>query len=281
MKSIAFFGASITEQKKGYVYYFSKFNSNYKILQFGYGGMYLRDAGICFIDNVIFHRPNFCFIDFFGACLSHDQIQKYLDVIVYKLFSINCHPIFLFFYRQNMTMKHFSMFNYVKNYASKYNINCIDLSKLANADMYLRDTTHTNDLGSNYYAEIINQKFHNMTFKKNDILPPLNKLTSINCSVVNIEAHNYIILYSNGCSKIIGVLQKIGPYTENVNYYYNNDIYTLMLKDRWSCRYERTNIKSGICDFCGELKIEIPAGSKLIWQKIFYTGDEVLIKNYL
>ena len=90
-----------------------------------------------------------------------------------------------------------------------------------------------------------------------------------------------IILYSNGCSKIIGVLQKIGPYTENVNYYYNNDIYTLMLKDRWSCRYERTNIKSGICDFCGELKIEIPAGSKLIWQKIFYTGDEVLIKNYL
>ena len=45
MKKIAFYGASVTQQRNGYVKYFAKL-SKAKVLKFGFGGMHLNDAGI-------------------------------------------------------------------------------------------------------------------------------------------------------------------------------------------------------------------------------------------
>lgn len=50
--NISFFGASVTEQKHGYVKYFKdlsiKNSNNFTINQQGYGGTHINDAGMCF-----------------------------------------------------------------------------------------------------------------------------------------------------------------------------------------------------------------------------------------
>ena len=52
---IAVFGASVTQQKNGYATKLSdKFNCPVRI--FGYGGMHLNNAVICFIDKVIYEK---------------------------------------------------------------------------------------------------------------------------------------------------------------------------------------------------------------------------------
>jgi hypothetical protein len=77
--NIVFYGASVTAQNKlGYVgefknlikdiYYSSALPNacvperNYNIIQEGYGGMHIRDAGIYMIDKIILHEPNMCLL---------------------------------------------------------------------------------------------------------------------------------------------------------------------------------------------------------------------------
>ena len=61
---INFFGASVTQQNKGYVYYFkNKCSDNITIFQNGYGSMHINDAGICFLYEIIKkalrYKPNY------------------------------------------------------------------------------------------------------------------------------------------------------------------------------------------------------------------------------
>ena len=49
---IAVFGASVTKQKNGYATKLHKY-FNHPIKVFGYGGMHLNNAAVCFIDEVI------------------------------------------------------------------------------------------------------------------------------------------------------------------------------------------------------------------------------------
>lgn len=283
MKNIAFFGASITQQKSGYVSRFKELNPNLEINQFGYGGMYITDAGVCFIDEVVSTKPEYCFLDWFSpACYRPpEKIKDYLDTIVGKLFNINCSPIFLFFYRKQMDPGWFIMFDYLKQYSYKYNINYIDLSKIENPDECLRDNIHTNDFGAEKYGKIVNEKFHSMEFKNHSVLPPQNRYDSILSISSNVEATEYIELESIGCSSIIGVLQNIGPYTDDVKYYIKDkdEEHILLLKDKWSERYERQTIKIQM-DFCQNIMISIPNNKKLVWEKLFYIGDPIRVVNY-
>jgi len=279
--NIAFFGASITQQKSGYVHYFKELNPSYNIQQFGCGGMYITDAGVCFIDDVISQKPEYCFLDWFSpACYRPpEKIEEYLDAIIEKLLSINCHPIFLFLYIKHMDPGWFEMFEYIKDYGVKYNINYVDLSKLQDADQYLRDNIHTNELGSKTYGEMIYKQFCSMSFK-NKNTPQKNKWSKIHCLDSKIVAQNRIVLKSSGCSSIVGVLQNVGPYTGSIKYLNQNQSYVVQLKDQWSEKYERLTIKLGINDFCGELVIEIPENEKLVWEKLFYIGDDLQITDH-
>lgn len=69
---IAFFGASVTQQKNGYARKLTK-----KLCQkeniFGYGGCHLKNAGIIFINKVLEIKPTICFIEWFstGTITSH------------------------------------------------------------------------------------------------------------------------------------------------------------------------------------------------------------------
>lgn len=275
---IAFFGASITQQKTGYVHEFKKLNPECEIHQHGYGSMYITDAGVCFIDDVLSTRPEYCFIDWFSpGRYTSEKIKPYLDAIVEKIFHINCHPIFLFFYRKDIDKSWFNMFDYVKSYADTYDIKYIDLSRLNNPNQYLRDNIHTNDLGAQYYGTLINEQFHKMKFKNYMRNIQQNKFSNINCIDINITATKFIELKSDGLSSIIGVLQNIGPYTEDVICINKNKEHVLSIKDKWSERYERQTIKINIEDICGSVVIKIPEGKQLVWEKLFYIGNLKLI----
>jgi hypothetical protein len=278
----AFFGASITEQKLGYVSRFKELNPNFAINQFGYGSMYITDAGVCFIDEVLSTNPEYCFLDWFSpACYRPpEKIKDYLDAIVGKLFKINCHPIFLFFYRKQMDPGWFVMFNYLKAYASQYNINCVDLSNLENPDQYLRDNIHTNEIGAKKYGDIISKEFNNMIFKNCTNSPDQNKFSRIHCLHANIVAKEQVELKSIGCSSIIGILQNVGLYTEDVMYLCEGKEYIVSLKDKWSEKYERKTMKFIVDNFCGEMTIKIPNDKKLVWEKIFYIGDSIEISSH-
>jgi hypothetical protein len=279
IKNIAFFGASITEQKSGYVNRFKELHPNFIINQFGYGGMYITDAGVCFIDELISTKPDYCFLDWFGPPRHPERIKDYLDAIVGKLFEISCHPIFLFFYRKQLDTGRFIMLDYLKAYASRYNINCINLSNLENPDQYLKDSVHTNETGAKKYGDIISEEFNNMIFE-NCINPPdQNKFSKINSIDTNIVAKDHIKLKSVGCSSIIGVMQNIGLYTEDVTCLCQDKEYVISLKDKWSEKYERKTMKFNV-DFCGEMTIKIPNNKKLIWKKLFYIGDDIKIIEY-
>jgi hypothetical protein len=282
MKNIAFFGASITEQKSGYVNRFKELNTNSTIGQFGYGSMYITDAGVCFIDEVVSTRPEYCFLDWFSSACYHppENIKDYLDAIVGKLFDIGCHPVFLLFYRKQMDPRWFVMFNYLKTYANQYNINCIDLSNLEDPDQYLRDNIHTNEVGAKKYGDVISEEFNNMIFKSCISRPDQNKFSKIHCLDINIVAKEQVKLKSIGCSSIIGVLQNIGLYTEDVVCISQDKEYVVSLKDRWSEKYERKTMKFSIDNFCGELLIKLPDDKKLIWEKLFYIGDTIEIIDY-
>jgi hypothetical protein len=281
--SIAFFGASITQQKSGYVSRFKELNPNFIINQFGYGGMNIRDGGIIYVDEVIQSNPKYCFLDWFSPeCYRPPKkIEIYLDVLVEKLLSIDCYPIFLFFYRENMDRGWFDMFEHLKSYAQKYTINTIDLSKLENASDYLRDSIHTNDLGSEKYGTIISEQFHNMAFQKTSLVPEKNRLSGISSISVKIMAKEYVKLKSSGCSSIVGILQKIGPYTDRVICYNGKEEYVVDLKDKWSERYERETIRFNIETFCGELVVRVSESKRLVWEKLFYTGDLVELVEYV
>jgi hypothetical protein len=282
MNKIAFFGASITQQKTGYVHCFKQLNPQYEINQFGYGSMYITDAGICYIDDVINSSPNYCFLDWFSpACYRPpEKIKEYLDAIIQKLFSINCQPIFLFFYRKDINNGWFYMFDYLKNYAHTYNINVIDLSKIENADDNLRDSIHTNELGAKNYGTLISNEFHKMQFRTTELSITPNCYSVVKSLECQIEAKEYLTLKSSGCSSIIGILQNIGPYTEHVEYTLDNKEYKIELKDKWSEQYEREVIKLNIDQFCGSITLEIPDNTKLVFKKIFYTGDNTELLGY-
>jgi hypothetical protein len=245
--------------------------------------MNIRDGGIIYIDEVIRSKPKYCFLDWFSPeCYRPPKkIEIYLDILVEKLLSIDCYPILLFFYRKDMDRSWFEMFEHLKDYGDKYAINNIDLSKLKNASEFLRDSIHTNDLGSKKYGSIINEQFHNMTFQKSSLVPEKNEFSRISSIEVGIVAKKYVKLKSSGCSTVVGILQKVGPYTDDVICCHGDIDNIIILKDKWSERYERETIKFNVYQFCGELIIRVSESKKLVWQKLFYTGDEVELVEYV
>ena len=103
---IAVFGASITQQKTGYA---ARLNDklNHPVSVYGYGGMHLINAGICFIDKFVVESPAYCFVDWFSTAYNeiNDDTIQYIDTIIYKFSKINCKPIFLFLPHKNIPDK--------------------------------------------------------------------------------------------------------------------------------------------------------------------------------
>jgi len=254
---IAFFGASVTQQKEGYTYEFIKLaqsNPSFQVSVFGYGSMHIYDAGLCFIKDVIETNPQYCFIDWFSTGYKNPHIKKYLDAIVYQLNSIECIPVFLILDRIDMNNERLAMYSTVREYAKQYDISIIEMYNNMNRNEMLRDDVHTNEMGAKFYANTIYKIFIDAIYGKKinrnlDIIP--NNFCNIKCLDFDKTIYSKLVLC--GESQLIGIYQVVGPHTPLLKI---NDK-QINIWDRW-CYYERNCIKiSGMISKSCDMAIEI------------------------
>lgn len=262
MTNISFFGASVTEQKDGYVKKFKDLiSSEYNIFQNGYGSMHINDAGVCFIDKVLINNPQYCFLDWFSTWYtiksSNDYI--YLDCIVRKLLLINCKIIFLFFDANPMESNRLYMYKLMIEYAKKYNIYYIELFNNSNTQELLRDNVHTNELGSLFYGKKIYDYFMQNIINDKYIIPVeipiINKYNSINELDVKKVVNNNISIIGN--FELIGIYQEIGLFSGLCEIKINDSIInTISIWDQW-CHFNRNTIKINIIKDISYLNIKV------------------------
>jgi len=238
---ITIFGASVTQQKDGYAEKLS-IKLNEKVEIYGFGGMHLNNAGICYIDKVIKDNPSYCFIDWFstGFITCTDETKEYIDTIVYKFSKINCKLIFLFLPHREINERN-DFYNFCKNYLDSkklYSINVYD--NIGSLDAVLRDDVHTTSYGSDLYADIIYKRF--IEIKKLLIIPhevSVTKYVNIQKIIVN-KIFNKTIEISGNC-EIIGFLLTIGPHSGIIEIIGSDNTNKFMKYNTWDrwCHYYR------------------------------------------
>jgi hypothetical protein len=239
--NISFFGASITQQGQGYVQHFSNLHPQFNIKVFGYGSMHLKDAGICYIDEVLRSQPDWCFIDWFSTAYVDEakenfyEISLYLDTIIHKFYSNGVKIVFLTLPEtaRDKTIIHQKINEYLKS----KNVPTIDISKNfeSEIDQILRDGIHTTPYGSEQYAKIISDRFFLELHNKHKIptdFPGVTKYCEIKHGQLNTIVNKHITFFGN--AEIIGISQIVGPYTGLLKI--NDEIVNNW--DRW-CYYER------------------------------------------
>lgn len=175
---IAAFGASVTQQENGYADFLAK-KLGKKIKKFGYGGMHLPDAGMCFLDKVVSYKPDLVFIDWFSTDFMEqsEKTCRCIDTILYKFSLIKCAVVFLIFpeRRNDGKQKDKDLFyDFCRNEIKKRSAYYIDLDKeLKNQDLsdILRDSIHTTIHGGGAtqkrLATICKQTFQMCFLRKN------------------------------------------------------------------------------------------------------------------
>ena len=299
MNYIAFFGASVTQQKNGYV---DKFNNliqsannlpSYQVEKHGYGSMHLCDAGICFLNNVLVNNPKYLFVDWFVTgwkTNNYNHLSIYLDTIVNKCLINKCIPIFLILDRTDIENR-VEFNNLIKQYVLEYGIHLIEITNCLEQNLILKDSVHTTEYGSEHYANIVYNYFLNNIYDKKF---NWNKLMQIKptqySNIKQINYDNLVVtkqIYIEGNSEIVGIYQTIGPHSGICEIIYNNElIEKFNMWDQW-CNYERDNIKLEL-KINGNVKINITnenfdtteaklqninLNKKLIIKTIFYIGD--------
>lgn len=316
---ISFFGASVTQQKYGYVYHFQKElnNSNNQYFIHGYGSMHIVDAGICFIKDIVKENPEICFLDWFSTSFlsnkkyGHSHLKTCLHTILYELNKVNCLPIFLLFDSIEQTEEIYNqrleMYEFLKSFAFEKNIPVISLYNLKekniNIKELLRDNVHTNDEGSKYYGINIKNDFLKILENKNyfNFIGKREFMKTIYHDIKSIsqEITFFTEIKLRGNGYIMGIYQKIGPFSPIVNITSRNiettNKKTYQIWDKWAY-YERETIKLRDLNILGELKIEITDleidhseskiqlnwndyEKKIIICRIFYLGD-LIIENW-
>lgn len=238
-ETICFFGASVKQQKNGYA---EKLKTHFKdsiVHIFGYGGMHISDAGICFIDNVLESKPDYCFIDFCSTgYMSKDPITiESLNTIVYKFSEAKCRLIFLFFLRENHEMMK-EFYEFLKTYINKNHLYYIDLNNYFKYDSaFCKDTVHTTEYGAEQYALKISDMFQQD--KPRISLPEsIEKTRFCDLKVLNVNKVFSDLVNLVGDCLIIGFHIVIGPNSGNLDV--NNKITNI-----WDiyCHYKRETIK--------------------------------------
>jgi len=258
---ISFFGASITEQKEGYVYQIKNYfntNKNINIYQNGYGARYITDSGIINIDNVILNEPNYCFLDWFSTLLIDDisNLLIYINTIIYKFTKINCKLIFLFFPRKDMNNDRKKMYNSVQKYLNSINISYLDLSDIFNNNLeyILKDGIHTNKQGGIEYANRIIEYFNNNLNNINypSIMPLETKYCNYKKLSFNHIINEYIIFDGDG--DIVGFKIIKNKHCGIVDIFNNNIYYkSYNFWDRW-CTWTRESLDCSL-KINGKVKI--------------------------
>jgi len=295
MDKVAFFGASVTQQKEGYWKYFADLNRNFYIKNFGYGGMHLHNAGMVYIDEVLQFRPEYCFVDWFGTHYinerNFEEIKQNINTLAYRFFSRNVKLVFLIF--PDKFLPRGEIYTDIGEYARSIGIEVIDMRKsFDNLDTILKDQIHTTKYGSDQYAKIITQVFYDDIFVKLEIpkkYPDKNKYCDI--KKINIESDIFERMDLSGDCEVLGLLQIVGPYTGIVKV--NETIFKNW--DRW-CYYERESINTRFA-VKGKASLEVlqddfdrstcqhqcdwSVRKQLKLKGIYYIGKELKVLDYI
>ena len=215
---VAFYGASVTQQRNGYVNHFAKLSKD-KVLKFGFGGMHLNDAGICLVNKAVETCPDICFIDWFSTAYAglDGKSDLYIDTIAEKFLKISCRVIFLFLpnLRDLKTCPWKQFYAFAKNHIKKQGLEYIPLDEILSEypiQEILRDEIHTTKKGSQLYAEAIYhylQQFTGSPYEKADVKP--NIYSSL--SVLSVKRGFDKELLLEGNCHIQGFFLKIGPWS--------------------------------------------------------------------
>ena len=295
MTKIAFFGASVTQQRNGFVDYFAKMSSS-KVLKFGFGGMHLNDAGICFIDKVVESKPKICFVDWFSTYyIGQDgKLDLYIDAIVEKLLKIGCRVVFLFCVRNkdSKVLDWKLFYSTAKNYLKNKGIEYIPLDEILSiypVEEILRDEIHSTERGSQIYAEtIFNYLRDQIPLPKAVVKPNIYSLISV--LPIKASFDDEIVLEGN-CF-IQGFHLQIGPWSGIVKVELGTASYKENTWDQW-CYYGRDHFSFNLplngkavfivsnekfdTSLCKESIDFSKHKKKLVIHEIYYRGDSLKI----
>jgi hypothetical protein len=250
--TVSFFGASVTAQKTGYVHHFKRLvGDDFKVNAHGYGSMHIRDAGMCFVDEVLLDNPNYCFIDWFstGCTPTGPELKLHLDTFRYKFGLKGCRIIFLLLggSESHMSEKRAEMYKQVMEYSAEHGIACMDVAghvKQFPAQELYRDTVHTLDFGSKAYGEFIHRSFLKGVSSMNERNHPVaqkTKYSEIKKVMIDADVIRERISIV-GDAEIVGLYQNIGPYSGAVGVISDGRRSVQNLWDCW-CYYERKVLK--------------------------------------
>lgn len=295
---ICFFGASVTAQESGYAKILSnKWRKYSNCSIFGYGGMHLNDAGICYIDRVLEKKPNICFVDWFSTDYNKcdEKTIEYLDTIVYKFTKAKCKLIFLFMQYRNSPDKR-EFYDFCKKYLSDRKLYYIDIyaeTKDIPADELLRDNIHTTEEGSNIYANIVERCYQNI---KEDVELPqkVRKTLYTEIKHIDVEREFFRKLTLKGKGEIIGFYLLVGKHSGIVYVTEKNKTVAVNIWDKW-CYYNREHFRmSMFIDGIVSISVsneafdttmcKVPIDvtevkKKLVVYSIYYIGEDLRVMN--
>lgn len=145
-----------------------------------------------------------------------------------------------------MCSSRLNMYDYVINYANDHNIDYISIINNENINELLYDDVHTTELGSKHYGNIIYNEFINTIINKkvDEInINTIKKNTYYDIKLLNVNktVNDFLTLYGN--AKVVGIYQKVGPYSGIVNIIDDeNNITKQLIWDQW-CNYQRNGMK--------------------------------------
>lgn len=298
---IAFYGASLVQQRNGFWKLFSEKYPNLEVRPFGFGARHLNDAGICYIDDVLDFEPDYCIIDWFTTGYvkynehKFEEIKTYINTIVHKFFHNNIPLLFLILPDETCDKK--DIYKKIHAYLDSIQVPVLNLStSFENTNEILRDGIHTTDYGSEVYAKLVGEFFFSKVFAKYKIpkeYPAWNKFCEIKRLEINKIIYKRLVL--TGDCEVIGISQLVGPYTGMLNI----DGNVVNYWDRW-CYYEREMVNmnfpvNGKCtieiledDFERALKHVNGEGEQTDWSvkkclklfTIFYIGGNLEVESF-
>ncbi len=238
--SIAIFGASVTQQKDGYAPRLRQQFSE-AVHVFGYGGMHLHNAGICFIDRVLARQPAYCFVDWFstGYLDTSERTTECIETIIYRFSRAGCKLVFLFLPRADARHAERIEFERLcKEYLQRRAVSYIDLNdEIGDLAGILRDPVHTTEYGSKKYAEVIHARF--MDMKASIAVPScVNPTRYVSIKKLQINRSFNNTLEIEGRAELVGLLLTVGPHSGLVEVIDGDKVTRVNTWDKW-CHYER------------------------------------------
>ena len=161
-KRMAAFGASVTQQKNGYADRLAA-KLGKKVKKFGYGGMHLPNAGMCFLDTVAKYRPDCVLVDWLstGFMERSQKTLRCIDTILYKFSATHCAVVFLILPSRRTDGRQAekdAFHDFCREALRVRGAHVIDIdSQLKGSDLTaaLRDSIHTTARGAEAYSDLI------------------------------------------------------------------------------------------------------------------------------